>query len=168
MKTTLCMAMSLDWYVADRNWGTPWTEEDWDNYCQLVAESDVLVIWRITYDEMMLDWDLDDFPDTPICILSTEDTVNHWNHIFLQNYGELESICHEKWYTNIMIAWWAQINSLFLEQWNIDELYIDIEPHIFGDGLKLFDNISKNYSMALISSKHYWENSIQLHYVLEK
>ena len=164
MKITLFMAMSLDWYIADRKWGVPWSDEDWENYKTMLWQADALVIWSTTYKEMQKDWDLDEFSTLPIFIFSTKNRDDNWNHIFIDSYTQFSNICLKKGLENICIGWWTKLNSFFLREGNIDEIKIDIEPFIFGDWTKLFESIPKNYNLKLEWSKKYWTNWLQLHY----
>lgn len=58
-------------------------------------------------------------------------------------------------------------NRLFLESLMIDELYITIEPRIFGEGLCLFGG-NFNRNLKLLSIKKLNSDSILLHYKILK
>ncbi len=167
MKNILYMAMSLDWFISDRNNKTPWSDSEWENYKSKVLEIWNIVIWFSTYNDMK---DFDEFEkiwNPKVFVFTSKEIKNYWNFIFVKNYNDFERKIKEFSFEKILIAWWNKLNSYFLEKNLVDEIFLDIEPFIFWSWLKLFDKISKNKNLELLETKNYWENSIQVHYKIK-
>jgi dihydrofolate reductase len=164
MKTTLYMAISLDWYISDRDDKTPWSEEEWDNYKEAVSKVKNIAIWYETYKIMLDSSDFEEINNPKTFVFTSKDLENTWNFIFIKDYEEFKEQAKLHNIDEILICWGGKLNSYFLERNLVDEIYLDVEPFIFWSWLKLFDNISNNKDIELIDSKKYWNNWIQLHY----
>ncbi len=67
-------------------------------------------------------------------------------------------------YNKIILAGGATTNALFLKQNLIDEIWLTIEPKIFGQGLSLFKDVDVNLDLELIEVKRLDKNVIQVRY----
>lgn len=71
----------------------------------------------------------------------------------------------DKGYDSVLILGGSQIYSLFLEEDLITDVYITLEPLIFGHGKDLLNNIGTNLSFKLVSSEKMNEQgTLLLHY----
>jgi len=50
----------------------------------------------------------------------------------------------------------------------IDEIYIDVEPRVFGRGIPLFNGNDFDANLKLLETKKLSDNEIQLHYQVLK
>ena len=164
MKNILYMAMSLDWYVSDKNNKTPWSDFEWKNYKNKVLETKNIVIWYTTYNDMLKFDEFEKIWNPKVFVFTNKYLENYWNFIFIKNYEEFNIEISKFSFDEILIAGWTKLNTYFLKNNLIDELFLDIEPFIFWEWLKLFDSILENKNLELLGSKKYWKNSIQLHY----
>jgi len=57
---------------------------------------------------------------------------------------------------------------MFLKSGLVDELYLVIEPVLFGEGLPLLKDVDLDYPLALFKVEKLNENTVQLHYRLKK
>ncbi len=71
-------------------------------------------------------------------------------------------------YHQIILAGGSTVNTRFLEQNLIDEIWLTIEPKIFGHGLSLFKDIDVNLDLELIDIKQLDKNVIQVRYKIKK
>lgn len=62
----------------------------------------------------------------------------------------------------------ATINGLFLKENLIDEIWLTIEPKIFGDGISLFKGADMDLNLKLISVEKIDENVLQARYEIIK
>lgn len=168
MKTILYMAMSLDWYISDRYNKTPWSEEEWGNYKNAVSNVDGLVVWYQTYRDMFDFWEFEKINNPRTFIFTSKSKKNRWKFVFVKDYTDFLQQAELYKIDKILVGWWKKLNSYFLENNIVDEIFLDVEPFIFWGWLKLFDNITDNKSIELVGSKEYWDNSIQLHYTISK
>lgn len=61
-----------------------------------------------------------------------------------------------------------QTISQFMQKRLIDEIYLDIEPLIFGQGMSLFTPTDFEFKLELLEVKKLSFQTIQLHYEVEK
>jgi dihydrofolate reductase len=61
-----------------------------------------------------------------------------------------------------------QTISEFLQKGLIDEIYLDIEPRIFGQGMSLFTAAEFEVSLELLEVKNLSPQTVQLHYKVKK
>ena len=168
MKTLIYMAMSIDWYIADRNNKTPWGDSEWENYKEKVLEAKNIVIWYNTYLEMLKSDEFLKIWNPKVFVFTSKNIEDYWNFIFVNNYKNFELLLKKYNFKTILIAWWKTLNSYFIKNNLVDEMILDIEPFIFWNGVKLFDDILENKEVILLKQKIYWKNSIQLHFKFKK
>ena len=80
--------------------------------------------------------------------------------------GEPEEVIRElenMGYKSAILGGGAYINGAFLKKKLIDEIYVTIEPKIFGEGLSLFSG-NFNVNLELIGTEKINDNSIVLKY----
>ena len=58
--------------------------------------------------------------------------------------------------------------SSFAKEGLVDEIYLDIEPYLFGQGMPLFLPADFEYHLKLIETKNLNSQTLQLHYRVEK
>jgi dihydrofolate reductase len=69
--------------------------------------------------------------------------------------------------TAVAISGGATINKLFLDSGLVDELYLTIEPVLFGRGVPLF-NDAVNERLLLLENRKLGDNTILLHYSIKR
>jgi len=70
-------------------------------------------------------------------------------------------------FKSVVLGGGALINGLFLKEKLVDELYISVEPKLFGDGLSLFKG-DFNVDLEMIGTEKTNDNSIVLKYKVLK
>nr|AIA13128.1 RibD C-terminal domain protein [uncultured bacterium] len=68
---------------------------------------------------------------------------------------------------SVAICGGAQIYSLFLSKGLVDELYLTVEPVLFGDGISLAEGVSLT-NLQLIETRQLNENTVLLHYSVKR
>ncbi len=63
-----------------------------------------------------------------------------------------------------LIAGGGKLNGSFMKEELVDEIYLDIEPTVFGKGIPLFGDANFESKLQLINIKKLSGNEIQLHY----
>lgn len=61
----------------------------------------------------------------------------------------------------------STIYGLFMQQQLVDELYLTVEPLLFGKGTPLFDQVLET-KLALLETRKLNDNSLLLHYAIHK
>jgi len=67
-------------------------------------------------------------------------------------------------FSEAIIGGGATINGLFLKENLIDEIWLTVEPKIFGEGISLFRNADVNLNLELIETVQLDKNVVQLKY----
>jgi dihydrofolate reductase len=64
----------------------------------------------------------------------------------------------------VVIGGGSTLNAGFLEEHLIDEIYLDVEPLIFGKGIELFKDTDTETKLELLETASVSRNVIRLHY----
>jgi riboflavin biosynthesis pyrimidine reductase len=67
-----------------------------------------------------------------------------------------------------LVAGGGKLNGSFMKEGLIDDIYLDVEPTILGNGIKLFGDRELEKKLRLIGMKRLSRNEIQLHYKVIK
>jgi dihydrofolate reductase len=68
----------------------------------------------------------------------------------------------------LAVAGGASIYALFMASGVVDELYLTIEPVIFGHGIPLFNETLPDIKLTLLDTEKLNSNTIMLHYAVNK
>ena len=74
----------------------------------------------------------------------------------------------QRGYKQVVIAGGSAVNKMFLSLNLIDEIYLTIEPKVFGSGKRLFDDLKKDISLELIDHSLLNDDSVLLHYKVRR
>jgi dihydrofolate reductase len=159
------VAVTIDGKIAkDKHHMSDWTSKEDKEFMRAeLKKSDVIVIGNNTYKTAT----------GPLskrnCIVFTRSVENtkqeHENLLYCNPANtSIEKLIKEKGYKTIAILGGAATYSYFLEKNLIDNLYLTIEPLIFGDGIGLF-NAPHKARMKFITMKQLnLEGAVLLHY----
>lgn len=67
-------------------------------------------------------------------------------------------------FETIILGGGATVNGLFLNENLIDEVWLTIEPKLFGEGLQLFKGVDADVDLKLLEIKKLDENVLQVRY----
>lgn len=163
------MAISANGMIAKADHDTPWSDDEFESYKNKVIEIGNLVIGKTTYDLTIEDNGFDNLRNPFIVVLTTSgDKPRNKNTIFVKSFNEAIKVSQEKKFENMLIAGGGKMNKVALESGKIDEIFLDVEPFIFGKGINLFAESDMNLNLKLIGTKKVGKNGIQLHYEVTK
>ncbi len=165
MKVCLYMAVSANGFIATANDKTPWSDEEWASYREMVTTAGNLVIGRRTY-EIMREGDEFAKIGNPLTVVVTSDKSKHAteNFVFADHPRLALQIIRENGFATALVAGGSQLNRSILTTGLIDEFYLDVEPFLFGQGLPLFAPSDLCLKLTLATIKHLGPNTVQLHY----
>jgi dihydrofolate reductase len=172
-KTILYIATSLDGYVAG-----PDDEVEWLNRYnnvnfglkEFLSMVGAIIMGRRSYDMgVEHKWFSHYNYEVPIFVVSHDQPVSinkDAEFIFVTNgietaHRQAKSKAGNK---NIWIFGGANIAQQYLQLGLIDEISIGITPTLLGNGKRLFDNINRYTKLALIKTKQYGEDLVELNY----
>ncbi len=164
MKVILYMAISANGYIAKEDDDTSWISTvEWNSYAAIIKKAGCLVVGHRTYDILTKQPEFEELGKIKIIIVSTNDfkTLNQ-NHHIAKNCNEAIGLLTD--FEEIIVAGGGILNSSFMKAGLVDEIYLDIEPIVFGKGIQLFENADFEVKLELIESNKLSNNEIQLHY----
>ncbi len=169
MKVILYMEVTINGFIARNNNDTEWiSNEAWNSYNNKMAEMDAIVIGKNTYDMMPRE----EFRKSAehVVVISKNPVEKKVENISFSSESPEKIIeyLQKKDYQNICIAGGGKTNASFMKDGLIDEIYLDIEPVVFGTGISLFAQSDFEYKLELLKTKKLNENTIQLHYIVIK
>lgn len=165
-KYTAIVAVTIDGKIARHgDGGSDWTSlEDKAFMRAKLQEMDVVVVGRTTYQQYQ----------KPLskrnCVVFTRSVSKSKKEsenltYFNPQVAKIENLINENKYQNICVLGGSQIYSYFLENKLLSELFITVEPIIFGNGIPLFNTEVANQMWSLVEIKKMNETgSVLLHY----
>lgn len=168
MKIILYMAISLNGMIAKSDDDTSWiSKEEWDSYSLAVRTAGNLIVGHRTYNILTKQSEFSEFKDVKLVVVTQEDFQTlAQNHLVAHSPKEaLELLPNSE---QIIVAGGGALNASFVEENLVDEIYIDIEPIILGQGIPLFRDKNFEHSLKFIGQKQISANEIQLHYEVLK
>jgi dihydrofolate reductase len=172
-KTILYIATSLDGYVAGPNdeieWLNRYSNVDF-GLKEFLSRVGAIIMGRRSYDMgVELKWFSQFNYEVPIFVVSHDQPVlinKDAEFIFVTNgietaHSQAKSKAGDK---NVWIFGGANIAQQYLKLGLIDEISIGITPTLLGSGKRLFDNIGKYIELALIKTKRYEGDLVELNY----
>jgi len=169
MKTTLYMAQTLNGYIAKKNGDTPWSEEVWKSYYQIAKKFKAIILGRKTYEVMKEVNEFEKIGNPFTIVLSKSNkSSNDKNINFVKSPKEAIKLLEKNGFKEALIGGGSKLNASFMKENLINEIILDIEPQIFGNGIKLFEEGKFEAKLKLKAVKNISENVVQLCYEVVK
>lgn len=166
---TLFMAMSLNGVIARKNGEEDFlSHENWLTFLALLKEHDGLIWGRRTY-EAVQQWGTDFRVDTPITVLShTKKNSTAPNVHFVSSPGEAVEYFRIQGKRKILLSGGATTNTSFAKAGLINEIIINVEPVVVGEGISLFSPEKFDLQLSLLSMEEHKTGIATLHYSVTK
>ena len=108
------------------------------------------------------------FPLEGLNIVVTKHKIKlkkEWKNVIVTDKkpGEIIKIIESNGYKSAMVAGGTLATS-FLKNGLVNELYLNVEPIVFGKGIPLFSNENFEKKLKLLQVKRFSENEVRLHY----
>ena len=163
------MAISVNGMIANKeDDNTSWISEmEWNSYSSAVRNAGCLVVGRRTYHILTKQPEFSEFKDVEVVAVSSKNfpTLEKNHHVANSAKEALDKL---KDFETVIIAGGGILNSSFLKEGLIDEIYLDIEPIALGKGINIFENKDFEVNLELLGTKQLSPNEIQLHYKVIK
>ncbi len=169
MKVILYMATTVNGFIAKENDDTSFvSKESWRNYLKAIRKSDAVILGRRTYEIMpRREFQKDCLYVTLTDKKSLRKRVP--NVIFTaQRPKDVLTFLKAKGFKRISICGGGKLSASFMNENLIDEIYLDIEPVAFGEGVRLFADGSFESKLKLLQARKLSPNTLQLHYQIRK
>ena len=165
MRILMYMAITANGYIAKQNHETPWSDEEWQSFTKMVQRIGNIVIGRKTFDIMSQGGELLSIGSPFTVIVSNKTSAD--SH-FVSSPEEAIKLLDSKGFSEVLVAGGAMLNAAFMQKNLVDELYLDVEPFIFGQGIKLFSDSNFERRLTLLEATQLSPDTIQLHYEVIK
>ncbi len=166
MKTTLYMAMSIDGFIAQKDNTAPWSQEEFESFFAMVKQVGNLVIGRKTFEIMKENDELRNLDGVMVLVVGNT-YYDDVDNVYVVDAPERAlSLLEEHGFSQALVGGGATLNTSFFEKNFVDELYVDIEPVVFGDGVRFLNKALSTKKFKLIETKLLTRDIIQLHYKL--
>lgn len=162
------MAMTLDGVIAkDKNQNADWTSKaDKKVFIEETKKHGVIIMGDTTFEAMGRKV----LPGRFNLILSLTPEKYQGQQIpdqleFMKAPPEeVVKYLAEKGYQSAILGGGARTNSFFLKAGLVDEIYITVEPKIFGTGMNFTEGENLDLNLKLIEVKDIGDNAVQLRY----
>ena len=164
MKAILYLAQTVNGYIAKENGDTPWSKEEFSAFYSCVKRARNLIIGRKTF-LVMKSGELGNcgYPFTVVVTRSLK-KISHKNCEAAKSPKEALKILKKRGFDQAIIGGGSKLATSFLKQGLIDEIYLDIEPLIFGKGIQIFQKTGITSKLKLVKTVRLSKNSVRLHY----
>lgn len=168
MKVILYMAITANGMIASTDDETDFlTKEEAASYCSVVRTAGCLIVGRRTYHILTKQPEFQEFKDAKLVVVSHDNVeLVDPRHSVARTPQEAVSLLSN--FAEVIVAGGGVLNASFLVDNIVDEIYLDIEPAILGNGIPLFKGRNFARRLELLGQKMLSENEIQLHYKVVK
>ncbi len=168
MKVILCMAITVNGYIATDKGKVHWvSEKSWEGYLDMARKVGCVIVGRRTYDVMQGG----EFQEgcTYVVMTRSRPAAKRPGVIFTgMDPKDVLKVLEGKGVKKVLLCGGGETNSLFMREGLIDEAYLDMEPTLLGKGIRLFSEGDFEADLELMGIKRLSENGIQLHYRVRK
>lgn len=163
MKVILYMAMSANGYIAQTDGETPWSEAEWEGFSEAVGRAENIIVGRKTYEIMKSVNEIEKIGNPFVIVVSSE-YQNTDSAVFVKSPLDAMRVLEERGVDEVLVAGGGMLNAAFMSMGLIDEIYLDVEPIVFGTGVKLFADSNFTQLLELLAVRQLSKNTVQLHY----
>jgi dihydrofolate reductase len=172
MKVILYAALTANGMVAKSDGNSDWpSPEDFDSFNTTCRKAGGVIMGRHSFDNFnggnMADWPNADGLHIALTHQNHLET-KHPNIKLAKSPQEAIKIAEQTGLMEIVVCGGSQIFGIFMKEKLVDEMYLDIEPLLFGEGMPFFKTGDFEVNLEFIESKMLNKNTIQLHYKVVK
>ena len=161
------MAITANGMIARENDDTSWVSPmEWESFSSMIQKAGNMIIGRRTYEVMLRNKEFKKLGSVNVLVLSRKKALNipPKNVRIVQSPQKALNFLLEQNSKTALICGGGRLNSSFMKERLIDEIYLDIEPVILGTGIKLFADAEFEKKLELLGVRKLSGNEVQLHY----
>ncbi len=168
MKVILYVASTINGILASKDNKTPWSDEEFKSFFENVKDVGNVIVGRKTF-PLFLDTDFADMGNPVVIVLThDENQIDKEKVKYVSSPQEALEVLEKEGFETVLVTGGGETNGAFLKENLIDEIYLDVEPMVFGEGIPTFVPNDTNLKLEFIDSKMLNKNTIQLHYKVIK
>ena len=171
MKVILYMTQTINGIIARNNYDEDFlSHENWKVFLSLAKERGCFIVGRKTYEEVKKrkDYNFDKIKATKIIISSNPDFKLDAKYTLATSPRDALQKASKLGFKKILLTGGGTINSAFMKSGLVDEIIINIEPFVLGDGIRIFSQEDFENKLKLLDVKKLKSGIIQLHYKIIK
>lgn len=164
MKVFIIAAITTDGFIAlERNHPADWTsKEDKKLFVELTKRAGVVIMGRNTYETIGKA-----LPHRLNIVYTSRPLDNPQVQTTQENPEDLIRRLEQEGYQEVAVCGGQVVYDLFLKSNMVDEIYMTIEPKLFGVGISLAKSFMKT-DLKLINYKKLNDDTLNLHYKVVK
>ena len=160
------MAVSVNGLICDADGNTPWCESEWDKYQKVLGRAGCLIVGRRTHEIMSEQGEYNRLAIRRVVVLTSGNLVLHQGMTTACNPSDALAELENEGFKEVVVGGGADTNAAFLRTGKVNEIYLDVEPHLFGKGKPISQAFDGNIKLQLVETEHYSPNSIGLRYLV--
>lgn len=171
MKVILDMAMSVNGVIARKDFTEDFLSEyNWKVFCKFANKIGCLIFGRKTY-EMITnpkEYDISPIKNVYKIIVSKNKSLNNKNKFFfVKSPKEALIMAKELGFKEVLLAGGGNINSEFMKLNLVDEIFLNINPTIVNNGIKVFGEPNFENKLKLLGIKKLEDDILRVHYKIK-
>src|SRR3989338_3381624 len=164
MKVTLYMAMTANGMIAKENDDTSWVSPtEWKSFRSMIHKAGNMILGRRTYEVMLRNKEFSKLGKVKVVVVSTKLKTNK-NITVVESPAEALSFLQREGFSQALVCGGGKLNSSFMKEKLIDEIYLDVEPIVLGKGIKLFTDANFEAKLELMGIKKLSKDEVQMQY----
>lgn len=168
MKVILYLSITANGMIAKENDSTSWVSLiEWKSFSGMVQKTGNMIIGRRTYEVMCRNDEFEKLGKVKVVVVSQTLKANK-DIMAVKSPREALHFLQKQHFKTALICGGAQLNSGFMQEKLIDEIYLDIEPILLGTGIKLFADTEFEAKLQLMGIKKLSKDEVQLHYKVKR
>ncbi len=168
MKTILYMSITANGLIAKENDDTSWVSPtEWKSFCRMVQKAGNMIIGRKTYEVMIKNNEFKRLGDVKAVVISRTLKIDQGRAV-VKSPGEALTFLQQQGFSTALVCGGGKLNSSFMKEKLIDEIYLDLEPIILGKGINLVNDVEFEAKLQLIGIKKMSRDEVQLHYRVKR
>lgn len=173
MKVILCMAQTINGIIARENYGEDFLAHvNWEVFLKLAEEIGCFIIGRKTYDVYQAknseEYSFDNMTAKKIIVSRDKKPKLAPGYISANSPKDALTKASELGFTKVLLTGGGTVNSAFMKAGLVDEIIINVEPYILGEGISIFSKETFENKLELVEVKKLKSEVIQLHYKIKK
>lgn len=169
MKVKIFMAQTVNAKIARKTGEEDFlSSRNWQEFKKIAEETGAFAVGRKTY-EAVKEWEEKGFEDIDaerIVLTGKEEFEPEEGYIKASSPEKAVEAAEEKGLGTLLVTGGATVNKSFMEQGLVDEIILDIEPYVLGEGLNLFAEGGFEEELELEEVRELEEDIVQLRYSL--
>lgn len=175
-KVVLYTAVTIDGFIARPDGNLDWLHATPDpetgdyGYEELLANTEVIIMGRKTYDEVIgygIDWPYKNFRTYVVTQNRNFIPGTPSTHILTDDIKEFVLEQKQRSRKDIWLVGGGQLNTHFINDGLIDRMILTIIPKMLGDGIRLFANKGVESGWKLVSVQSFNTGLVNLTYDFE-